>query len=80
MAKIKPQEAAESSTATLEQPAKAPAESKYSAADLASAARARFGVPPEVVQAALKVAQVEKATISEAKKIVKAFMGRKVKR
>ena len=54
-------------------------EPEYSAADLASAARARFGVPPEVVHTALKVEGKDKATLSEAKRIVKAFLERKVK-
>jgi len=53
-------------------------EIKYGAAELANAARARFKVPPEVVQAALKLAGKETATLEETKKIVKEFMERKV--
>jgi hypothetical protein len=57
-----------------------PPESRYSAAELASAARARFDVPPEVVLTALKLAGVSKTSIAEAEKIIRAFMERKVKR
>jgi len=55
------------------------AEIKYGAAELASAARARFKVPPEVVQAALKLAGKQEATLEETTKIIKDFMERKVK-
>ena len=54
------------------------AENVYSAAELAGAARRRFKVPPEVVSAALKVADKERATFEEAHSIVKAFLERKV--
>jgi hypothetical protein len=57
----------------------APAETTYSAADLANAARARFGVPPEIVTAALRLAGKQRATLTEARQIVTAFMERTVK-
>jgi hypothetical protein len=63
--------------ATVE-PAKKAVETSYSAADLTTAARARFNVPPEVVKAALKQAGKTKATLTEAKSIIKCFMERKV--
>jgi hypothetical protein len=50
----------------------------YSADELANAARELFGVPPEVVRAAFKLADKDKATVDEAKKIVKTFMVREV--
>jgi hypothetical protein len=53
-------------------------EVKYGASELANAARARFKVPPEVVQVALKLAKKQEATLEETKKIVKEFMERKV--
>ena len=56
-----------------------PPESQYSAAELAKAARERFDVPPEVVLAALKLAEVDKASIPETERIVRAFMKREVK-
>lgn len=56
-----------------------PAESVYSAADLASAARARFGVLPEVVITALRTVGKQKATLTEARLIVKDFIKREVK-
>jgi hypothetical protein len=56
----------------------AAAEVMYSAADLSNAARSRFGVQPEVVQAALKAAGKTKASASEAEDIIKKFMERKV--
>jgi hypothetical protein len=61
------------------QAANKPIESEYSAAELANAARARFGVQPEVVSAALKLAGKDKATLTEAQRIVKTFKERKVK-
>jgi len=60
--------------------AKKAVESEYSAVDLAAAARQRFGVPPEVVSAALKQAGKKKTTFADAQRIVKAFMERRVKR
>jgi len=56
-----------------------PIESEYSAAELANAARARFGVQPEVVSAALRLAGKDKATLAEAQRIVKTFKEREVK-
>jgi len=58
---------------------KQPAESMYSAADLAAAAYERFGVAPEVVTVAMKEAKKDSATPTEAEQIVKKFLGRKVK-
>ena len=52
---------------------------EYSASELVYAARDRFGAPPEVVGAALKVAGVEKTTIEKAERIIKAFLERAVK-
>lgn len=51
----------------------------YTAAELATAARAKFGTSPEVVAAALKTANKEKATLDEAAAIVKAFLEREVR-
>ncbi len=56
-----------------------PAESQYSAKDLAGAARKSFGVPPEVVKAALLEADKDKFTMPEARLIVQRFMRREVK-
>lgn len=58
---------------------KATMESKYSAAELAHAARVRFAAAPEVVTAALKFAGKESATLAEAQQAVKKFLERKVK-
>ena len=55
-----------------------PVESEYSAAELANAARTRFGTPPEIVAAALKMAGKSKATLTEAQRIVNEFKERKV--
>ena len=55
-------------------------ETLYSAGDLAAAARARFGVPPEAARAALKLAGKERATLAEAQQLIKGFMERKVKK
>lgn len=54
-------------------------EALYSAADLANAARAKFKVSPEVVTAALKSAKKDKATVTEAEKIIKEFMKKEIK-
>jgi len=51
----------------------------YSAADLAAAALKRFKTSPEIVQAALKLAKKDKATIPEAEEIIKNFKERKIK-
>jgi hypothetical protein len=55
-----------------------PVETVYSVSDLVAASRSRFKVPPEVVQVAFKMAKKEKATMTEAFEIIKAFMERKV--
>ena len=54
-------------------------DTKYSARELANAARVRFEVPPEVVLTALKIADITEAGIDEAKGIIKAFLERKVR-
>ena len=59
-------------------PAK-PTTPKYTAAELANAAKKVFGVPQDVVTAALRMAGVKTATVEEAKKIVKEFAGKEVK-
>ncbi len=59
-------------------PAK-PTAPQYTAAELANAAKKVFGVPQDVVTAALRMAGVKSATIEEAKKIVKDFAGKEVK-
>jgi hypothetical protein len=59
--------------------AKQAAESLYSAAELSAAARARFGVPPEVVTAAMRMAGKKSATLSDAKEIITKFSKREVK-
>jgi hypothetical protein len=61
------------------QGASKPADSVYSAADLAGDARKRFGVPPEVVTAAMKMAGKRWATLIEAERTVKEFLEREVK-
>jgi hypothetical protein len=56
-------------------------ESEYTAEELAAASEKVFGkkVMPECVIAAFRVAGVEKATKTEAAKIVKNFMTKEVK-
>ena len=72
------QETTQGTAQAVAQKAK-PAEGEYSATDLAAAARKRFGVTPEIVAAALKMAGKRKATLAEAQQIVKDFKERKVK-
>lgn len=55
------------------------AESEYTAAELAEAAQTVFGIMPECVSAALKCAGVNKATLANAKEIVKKFMNKEVR-
>lgn len=55
------------------------AEPIYSVSELSLAARVKFGTSPEVVAAAFKVANKDKATLNDASAIVKAFLERKVK-
>lgn len=52
---------------------------EYTAAELANAASRIFGVPQDVVTAALRMAGVKSATIDEAKKIVTKFAKKEVK-
>ena len=54
-----------------------PIECEYSAEELALA-RSVFQTSPDIVEAALMLAGKDKATIPEAKRIVKDFMERKV--
>ncbi len=73
---------AKNNTPTQEAPTakvQPPAASMYTAADLTDAARTRFGVPPEVVKAALRDAGKDKVTMAEAREIVMKFMKREVK-
>lgn len=57
---------------------KAKQESVYTARELADNARELFGTRPECVTAALKAANKESCTVSEAKEIVGKFMKREV--
>lgn len=59
-------------------PAK-PAAPQYTATELANAANKVFGVPQDVVTAALRMAGVKSTTVEEAKKIVAEFAGKEVK-
>ena len=52
---------------------------QYTAEELAKAAGKVFGVPQDVVTAALRMAGVKSATVEEAKKIVTEFAKREVK-
>lgn len=56
-----------------------PAETVYSASELASVARSRFDVLPEVVTTALKVAGKTEATFSQTQTLIKNFLKREVK-
>lgn len=55
-----------------------PAESVYSAEELAQNAQALFGVHIDIATAALRLKGVKEATVAEAKAIVKVFAERKV--
>lgn len=52
---------------------------QYKAEELANAANRIFGVPQDVVTAALRMAGVKSATLEEAKKIVAEFAKKEVK-
>jgi len=52
--------------------------SVYSAGELAAAAQKTFGVLPEIVLAAFKYADKDRATIAEAKKIVNSFLSKEI--
>ena len=54
-------------------------ETKYSAAELIGAAEAAFGVKPEVVATALKVAKLSEATKAQAEAAIEKFMKKEVK-
>lgn len=53
-------------------------ECTYSVEELAQAARAQFGVRPEVVRAVLRLARLKRATVSQAKQLIKLFLERQV--
>jgi len=56
-----------------------PAVVTYSIQELMSVAHAKFGVEPEVVGAAMKMARKDKATVSDAKVIIDKFLKQGVK-
>ena len=56
-----------------------PAESVYTAEELANNAKNIFGTRKECVAAALKVANVTECTVSKAKEIVEKFLNKEVK-
>ena len=65
--------------AKAKKPPQAPAsECAYSVEELAQAARAQFGVRPEVVRAVLRLARHKRATIAQTKQLIKQFLERKV--
>lgn len=67
-------------TETTVEPAK-PAtqyESEYPIEELAAAAENRFHTRPECVVAALKLAKLDKASITKTEKLVKEFLEREV--
>ena len=65
-------------TATIEKPVEKPVEEPvYSRSELIAAASS-FGVKPEVMAGALKLAGKESMTKTEAEKAIKAFLDRKV--
>ena len=66
-------------TKEARQAADKPTAPQYTAAELANAAQKVFGVPQDVVTAALRMAGVKAATIEEAKKIVQDFAKKEVK-
>jgi hypothetical protein len=51
----------------------------YAATDLAAKARTQFGTMPEVVAAALKTAGKDKASLDDAKRLIREFLSREVK-
>lgn len=53
-------------------------ESEYSVVELAANSKTVFGVMPECVIAAFRVAGIEKATKQAAEKIIKDFMKKEV--
>lgn len=56
-----------------------PLEPEYTAEEFAVCARSVFGVSPDIVTAALRVAGVKKTTKSAAEKIIKEFCKKEVK-
>lgn len=71
-------EQTESADKVVAKAAPTPAESVYTAEELAENAGNLFGVRTECVAAALKVAGIKECTVSEAKGIVEAFMKKEV--
>lgn len=59
--------------------AKKPAVPKYTAAELAQAAKKVFHTSPDIVTAALRMAGVKSATVAEAEGIIKKFANKEVK-
>lgn len=56
----------------------APRESEYSLSELVKGARAVFGVSPECVMTAFRLAGLDRATERQARKIVDDFMKQEV--
>lgn len=54
-------------------------EAEYSAKELVSAARSKFGVSPDIMAAALKTAGLTRASKSQAKKLAEDFAKKEVK-
>ncbi len=65
------------STEAKESVVAAPAEDEYPISELVAAAKPVFGVPREVVKAALRNAK-QNMTVSEAKKIINEFLTKEV--
>lgn len=63
----------------VKQAADKPTAPQYTAAELANAAQKVFGVPQDVVTAALRMAGIRSATIEEAKRVVMDFARKEVK-
>lgn len=66
-------------TKEARQAADKPTAPQYTAAELANAAQKVFGVPQDVVTAALRMAGIRSATIDEAKRVVMDFARKEVK-
>ena len=66
-------------TKEARQAADKPTAPQYTPAELANAAQKVFGVPQDVVTAALRMAGIRSATIEEAKRVVMDFARKEVK-
>lgn len=55
------------------------AESVYSVDELADAARDMFGTSPDIVRAALRMADMTESTVSAAKELVEKFRHKEVR-